>query len=83
MRRTPADSFYAKELDRIARQTGAKHSMGQAVYDTASRRIDELEELRKRIGQAGDVKDVLDLSARFQAERASCRTMSCACRASP
>ena len=63
-----ADSFYAKELDRIARQTGTMHSLGQAVYDTASRRIDELDKLRGRIGQAGDVKDVLDLSARIQSE---------------
>ena len=39
------NSYYQSELDRIARQTGAKHSMGQAVYDTASQRIDALEEL--------------------------------------
>jgi type IV secretion system protein VirB5 len=64
------NSYYQSELDRIARQTGAKHSMGQAVYDTASQRIDALEELRTRISSATDVKEVLDLSARLQAEQA-------------
>lgn len=65
-----ANSFYRTELDRIARQTGAKHSIGQSVYDTASKRIDELEELRQKITTAKDAKDVLDLSARIQAEQA-------------
>jgi type IV secretion system protein VirB5 len=64
------NSYYQSELDRIARQTGAKHSMGQAVYDTASQRIDALEELRTRISTATDVKEILDLSARLQAEQA-------------
>ena len=64
------NSFYASELERIARQTGTKQSIGQAVYDTASKRIDELEKLRQQISASKDVKDVLDLSARFQAEQA-------------
>ncbi|MBM3578144.1 MAG: P-type DNA transfer protein VirB5 [Alphaproteobacteria bacterium] len=66
----PGNSFYASELDRIARQTGAKHSLGQAVYDTASRRVDQLEELRRQISASKDAKEVLDLSARLQAEQA-------------
>jgi type IV secretion system protein VirB5 len=40
------------------------------VYDTASQRIDALEELRTRISTATDVKETLDLSARLQAEQA-------------
>ncbi len=64
----PGNAFYATELDRIARQTGTNHSIGQAVYDTAARRVDELDKLRQQIGQARDVKDVLDLSARVQVE---------------
>ena len=64
------NSYYQSELDRIARQTGAKHSLGQAVYDTASQRIDALEELRARISSASDGKEILDLSARLQAEQA-------------
>jgi type IV secretion system protein VirB5 len=64
------NSYYQSELDRIARQTGAKHSMGQAMYDAASHRIDALEELRMRISSATDVKETLDLSARLQAEQA-------------
>jgi len=65
-----ANAFYRTELDRIARQTGAKHSIGQSVYDTASKRIDGLEELRQKITASKDAKDVLDLSARIQAEQA-------------
>jgi type IV secretion system protein VirB5 len=65
-----ANSYYQSELDRIARETGAKHSLGQAVYDTASQRIDALEELRRRVSSASDAKEVLDLSARLQAEQA-------------
>jgi type IV secretion system protein VirB5 len=64
----PGNAFYATELDRIARQTGTNHSIGQAVYDTAAKRVDELDKLRQQIGQARDVKDVLDLSARAQVE---------------
>jgi type IV secretion system protein VirB5 len=44
--------------------------LGQAVYDTASRRIDQLEELRRQISASKDAKEVLDLSARLQAEQA-------------
>ena len=64
----PGNAFYATELDRIARQTGTSYSIGQAVYDTAAKRVDELDKLRQQIGQARDVKDVLDLSARVQVE---------------
>ncbi|GAB6846110.1 type IV secretion system protein VirB5 [Methylorubrum rhodinum] len=64
----PGNAFYAAELDRIARQTGTSHSIGQAVYDTAAKRVDGLDKLRQQIGQARDVKDVLDLSARVQVE---------------
>ncbi|MEK4032248.1 type IV secretion system protein [Methylocystis sp. IM3] len=64
------NSYYQSELERIAREAGAKHSLGQAVYDTASQRIDALEELRKRVSSASDAKEVFDLSARLQAEQA-------------
>lgn len=64
----PGNAFYATELDRIARQTGTSHSIGQAVYNTAAKRVDELDKLRQQIAQARDVKDVLDLSARVQVE---------------
>ena len=65
-----ANGFYRSELDRIARQTGTNHSLGQSVYDTASKRIDQLEELRRGISSAGSAKETLDLSARLQAETA-------------
>ena len=64
----PGNAFYAAELDRTARQSGTSHAIGQAVYDTAARRVDQLDQLRQQIGKARDVKDVLDLSARIQAE---------------
>lgn len=64
----PGNAFYATELDRIARQTGTSHSIGQVVYDTAAKRVDELDKLRQQIGQARDVKEILDLSARVQVE---------------
>ncbi len=66
----PGNSFYASELDRIARRTGTADSIGQSVYDTATKRIDQLDRLRQQIGQARDAKDVLDLSARVQVESA-------------
>lgn len=66
----PGNSFYASELDRIARRTGTADSIGQSVYDTATKRIDELDRLRQQIGQSREAKDVLDLSARVQVESA-------------
>ena len=65
---SPGNSFYAQELDRIARQTGAKHSLGQSVYDTAAKRVGQLEELRKRITTTGSVAEKLDLGNRLSAE---------------
>jgi type IV secretion system protein VirB5 len=65
-----ADSFYRSELDRIARETGAKHEIGQQVYDTAAKRIDGLEELRSRISTTASVAEKIDLSNRLLAESA-------------
>ncbi len=64
------NDFYRTELDRIARATGAKHSIGQQVFDTAARRVDELEKLRARIAQTPTAAEKLDLSNRIQAETA-------------
>jgi type IV secretion system protein VirB5 len=65
-----AEDFYRQELERIARGTGAKHSIGQQVYDTAARRIDGLEQLRNRISATSTAAEKLDLSNRLQAETA-------------
>lgn len=67
---TPGDTFYRAELDRIARATGAKHGIGRQVYDTAAKRIGELETLRARIAQTPTAAEKLDLSNRLQAETA-------------
>ena len=64
------NDFYAAELERIARRTGTEHTLGQAVYDAAAKRVDQLDLLRRQVGQARDAKDVADLSARLQAESA-------------
>lgn len=64
------NDFYAAELERIARRTGTAHTLGEAVYDAAAKRVDQLDLLRRQIGQARGAKDVADLSARLQAESA-------------
>ncbi|WP_342153492.1 P-type DNA transfer protein VirB5 [Methylorubrum sp. SB2] len=64
------NDFYAAELERIARRTGTAHTLGEAVYDAAAKRVDQLDLLRRQIGQAHGAKDVADLSARLQAESA-------------
>lgn len=64
------NDFYAAELERIARRTGTAHTLGEAVYDAAAKWVDQLDLLRRQIGQARGAKDVADLSARLQAESA-------------
>lgn len=64
------DDFYRAELDRIARATGTKHGIGNQVYDTAAKRVDELEKLRQRIASTPSVAEKLDLGNRLQAETA-------------
>ncbi|MNV87277.1 Type IV secretion system protein virB5 precursor [compost metagenome] len=49
-------------------------SLGQQIYDAATKRIDGIDELRKRIAAAGDAKDIADLQARLLAETAFLET---------
>ena len=74
------NSYYQSELDRIARQTGAKHSLGQAVYDTASERIDALEELRARISSATDARRSSISLLGCRPNRRCCRTTCSECK---
>lgn len=68
--RTSADDFYAQELSRIQNQNAGQMSLGQQIYDTATKRIAGIDQLRQKISTSSDAKDVADLQARLQAETA-------------
>lgn len=52
--RTSADDFYAKELSRIQSQNAGQMSLGQQIYDAATKRIDGIDQLREKISSASD-----------------------------
>lgn len=54
--RTSADDFYAKELSRIQSQNAGQMSLGQQIYDAATKRIDGIDQLREKISSASDSK---------------------------
>ncbi|AWI62360.1 P-type DNA transfer protein VirB5 [Sinorhizobium fredii] len=72
--RTSADDFYAQELSRIQNKNAGQMSLGQQVYDTATKRIDGIDQLREKISSASDAKDIADLQARLLAETAFLQT---------
>ncbi len=72
--RTSADDFYAQELSRIQNQNAGQMSLGQQIYDAATKRIDGIDQLRQQISSAADAKDIADLQARLQAETAFLQT---------
>ena len=72
--RTDADDFYAKELSRIQNRNAGQMSLGEQIYDAATKRIDGIDELRGKISSAGDAKSIADLQARLQAEQAFLQT---------
>ncbi|ANK95542.1 MULTISPECIES: P-type DNA transfer protein VirB5 [Rhizobium] len=72
--RTDAEDFYAQELSRIQNQNAGQMSLGQQIYDTATKRIDGIDQLRQQISSAADAKDIADLQARLQAETAFLQT---------
>ncbi|MBB2671381.1 UNVERIFIED_ORG: type IV secretion system protein VirB5 [Rhizobium esperanzae] len=72
--RTDADDFYAQELSRIQHQNAGQMSLGQQIYDAATKRIDGIDQLRQQISSAADAKDIADLQARLQAETAFLQT---------
>lgn len=69
-----ADDFYAQELSRIQNKNAGQMSLGQQIYDAATKRIDGIDQLREKISTAGDAKDIADLQARLQAEQAFLQT---------
>lgn len=72
--RTDADDFYAKELARVQNKNAGQMSLGQQMYDAATKRIDGIGQLREKISTAGDAKEIADLQARLQAEQAFLQT---------
>lgn len=72
--RTSADDFYARELSRIQNKNAGQMSLGQQIYDVATKRIDGIDQLREKISSASDAKDIADLQARLQAETAFLQT---------
>ncbi|MEY9773128.1 type IV secretion system protein VirB5 [Sinorhizobium fredii] len=72
--RTSADDFYAQELSRIQAKNAGQMSLGQQIYDTATKRIDGIDQLREKISTASDAKDIADLQARLLAETAFFQT---------
>ena len=72
--RTSADDFYAQELSRIQTKNAGQMSLGQQIYDAATKRIDGIDQLRERISTASNAKDIADLQARLQAEQAFLQT---------
>jgi len=71
---TSANDFYAQELERIQKRNAGQMSLGQQIYDTATKRIDGIDQLRQQISSASDAKDIADLQARIQAESAFLQT---------
>ncbi|MDX3977646.1 P-type DNA transfer protein VirB5 [Shinella sp.] len=72
--RTDADDFYAKELARVQNKNAGQISLGQQMYDAATKRIDGIDQLREKISTASDAKEIADLQARLQAEQAFLQT---------
>ncbi|MBY5456904.1 P-type DNA transfer protein VirB5 [Rhizobium leguminosarum] len=72
--RTDANDFYAQELARAQNRNAGQMSLGQQIYDAATKRIDGIDQLRQQISNAADAKDIADLQARLQAETAFLQT---------
>ncbi|WP_085033122.1 P-type DNA transfer protein VirB5 [Ensifer aridi] len=72
--RTNANDFYAQELSRAQNKNAGQMSLGQQIYDAATKRIDGIDQLREKISTASDAKDIADLQARLQAETAFLQT---------
>lgn len=69
-----ANDFYAQELARVQNRNAGQMSLGQQIYDAATKRIDGIDQLRQQISSASDAKDIADLQARIQAESAFLQT---------
>lgn len=71
---TPGNDFYATELKRQQQQNAANVGLAQQMYETATQRIQGIDQLRKQISTTSDAKGIMDLQARLQAETAFLQT---------
>jgi type IV secretion system protein VirB5 len=71
---SPASDYYNAQINKQRDGIAGQKSVGQQLYDAASRRIDGIETLRKQIGQSEDPKTTADLQARIQTEIAAANT---------
>ncbi|MBF9235609.1 P-type DNA transfer protein VirB5 [Microvirga alba] len=69
-----ANTFYAQELARVNKENAGAQSLGQAMYDAASKRMQGIEALKQRLGTASDAKEAMDLQTRLSAESAFLQT---------
>jgi type IV secretion system protein VirB5 len=68
------NGFYAQEVKRTQSGNAGQVSVGQAMYDAASKRLDGLETLRQQIGQAASAAAKQDLANRIATESAMAQT---------
>ena len=71
---TPGNDFYATELKRQQQQNAGNVGLAQQMYETATQRIQGIDQLRKQISTTSDAKGIMDLQARLQAEAAFLQT---------
>jgi type IV secretion system protein VirB5 len=70
----PASDDYATRVNRQRDGIAGQKSVGQQMYDAASKRIDGIETLRRQISQTEDPKTISDLQTRIQTEIAAANT---------
>ncbi len=66
----PGDTYYEQAVRDAQVSNAGEQTLGQSMYDAASKRMDGISQLRDQISQSSDVKNTLDLSARLQVELA-------------
>ena len=71
---SPASDYYNAQINKQRDGIAGQKSVGQQLYDAASKRIDGIDLLRKQIGQSEDPKTIADLQARIQTEIAAANT---------
>lgn len=71
---SPASDYYTQQVNLQRDGIAGQKSVGQQMYDAASKRIDGIDTLRRQISQAEDPKTVLDLQARIGTEVAAANT---------
>ena len=71
---SPASDYYNAQVNRQRDGIAGQKSIGQQMFDAASKRIDGIDSLRRQISQSEDPKTILDLQARIGTEVAAANT---------